>query len=124
MYRFKEYNSGTKERDYDHAIRERANESLEELRNNLEGVPSGFDYVSTTDSKSLLTKTVHPRILTWQDGGLQPSWDSGATFQLRNMLQERNKSAPSGPLPTPEEAATLLQNQAAYTSHLEAESLH
>ncbi|BFZ11607.1 hypothetical protein BsWGS_14646 [Bradybaena similaris] len=132
MYYFRQYsdNHNVERRDYEHSIRERANESLDELRNSLEAVSHRPDYVGSGDGKSQLTRTVHPRILTWEDGRMQPPEDSKAAMQLRNMLSTHTKTSnvqtgqpvQQEALPSPEEAATLLKNQAVYTSHLEAES--
>ncbi|GFO50457.1 serologically defined colon cancer antigen 8 [Plakobranchus ocellatus] len=130
MYYFREYNGTAENRGYEGSIRERANDSLEELKTSLETSPHhppGF--LSGHDSKDHLTQAVHPRILTWEDG-IPSTRQSDAAANLRSMLSDKsqNTSMPhvrpihSGPLPSPEEAATLLKNQTVYMSHLESES--
>ncbi|XP_005104362.1 serologically defined colon cancer antigen 8 homolog [Aplysia californica] len=128
MYYFKGYDSEPEPRGYEQSLRDRANTSLDELRNSLNSAPTGF--VSSGDSKQQLSKSVHPRVLTWQDGGSGPPQRSNAASQLRHLLSNQVQSPPislgppthTGPLPSPEEAAALLKNHAVYTSHLEAES--
>ncbi|GFR68607.1 serologically defined colon cancer antigen 8 [Elysia marginata] len=108
---------------------ERANESLEDLKSSLQASPHQLGFFSVHDSKENLAETVHPRILTWEDGMLSSSRQSGAAAQLRSLLSDRSqmpspqhRPTPAGLLPTPEEAAAMLKNQAVYTSHLESES--
>lgn len=78
---------------YIYSDTERANESLDELRNSLEAVSLRPGYVGSADGKSQLTRTVHPRILTWEDGRMQPPEDSKAAVQLRNLLSTHTKVA-------------------------------
>ncbi|XP_059156316.1 serologically defined colon cancer antigen 8 homolog [Physella acuta] len=119
MYYFREYNEGAERGDYGHSVRERAFESIEELSTNLDGSPSGL--ASGGDSKHYLRKSVHPRILTWEDGNIEEPRHTEAATQLKNTLFA-SMSAPPGPLPSPGEAATLLKNQVVYTAQLEAEA--
>ncbi|CAL1526200.1 unnamed protein product [Lymnaea stagnalis] len=126
MYYFRNYNEGADSGDYEQPIRERATESLDDLRSNLQGAPHVSGFVNSGDSKHNLSKTVHPRILTWEDENEYLPRQSDAAAQLRNKLfsmqESQTHSVKQGQLPSPEEAATLLKNQAVYTSHLEAES--
>lgn len=129
MYYFKDHDGALGNIGYEGLIRERANESLEDLKTSLQASPHQQAFLSSHDSKEHLALTVHPRILTWEDGMPSSSRQSGAAAQLRNMLSDRSqisspqyRSNPAGPLPTPEEAAAMLKNQAVYTSHLESES--
>ena len=72
-------------------ISERANESLEELKSSLHTSPHQLGFLSGRDSKNHLTQAVHPRILTWEDGMLSSSKQSGAAAQLRSMLTDRSQ---------------------------------
>ncbi|KAH9512297.1 hypothetical protein Btru_041405 [Bulinus truncatus] len=126
MYFFRDYNEGAERGDYGYHMRESANERLDELKGSYLEEQDPILLGSIGDNKDHLTKTVHPRILTWEDGSRKHIRHSDAASQLRNTLFSEHdvSKAPVGSLPSPEEAAILLKNQAAYTSHLESESAY
>ncbi|XP_046364378.1 serologically defined colon cancer antigen 8-like [Haliotis rufescens] len=129
MYYFKDYNGGNPTDDLQRSVRDRANESLNELRGAFD-TPSGLPTPSR--AKDDLSRAVHPRILTYEDGGQRPQKYRDAALHLQQMLSpqpERVSDGPDpspvparGPLPTPDEAAIMLQHQASLTHHLESEN--
>ncbi|XP_013060547.2 serologically defined colon cancer antigen 8 homolog isoform X2 [Biomphalaria glabrata] len=116
MYYFKDYGAGSERGDFDYSTKE---ESKENYHDHSQTGRIG-------DGKQNLTKAVHPRILTWEDRSQRSLRQTNAAAQLRNTLLSMQESSdvPLGPLPSPEEAAVLLRNHAAYTSHLESESAY
>ncbi|XP_055957438.1 serologically defined colon cancer antigen 8 homolog [Patella vulgata] len=142
MYSFEEYDADDEVHKYQRSIRDRANDSINELKESLHATPrrnlspprsakspthGSARHGSPIKAKDDLIKAVHPRTLTWHDLENRPPKYRDAAQQLRQMLQdkevpEKENSIPRGPLPTAEEAAQILQNQVGYTNQLEAEN--
>ncbi|KAL5009093.1 hypothetical protein ScPMuIL_014674 [Solemya velum] len=123
MYAYVDENDAVK--NYQKSVRDRANVSLQELEDVLTGRSPN---VSLTDkAKEELTSTVHPHILRWYDGGSRPQKYRNAASHIQQVLQQEDQTPPGptetrGDLPTPEEAAALLQSQSNYSQQLEAEN--
>ncbi|XP_041353123.1 serologically defined colon cancer antigen 8 homolog [Gigantopelta aegis] len=130
MYYFDDYDKTNVVDGYQRSIRDRANENLQTLKG-VFGTRSRSLSPQGRSGKDQLTRTVHPRILTYQDDG-RPQKYTMAASQLEHMLSSKVDTTPQkieasipkplGPLPTPEEAATSLQHQAVYIQQLESEN--
>lgn len=134
MYAYTE--PGDDSEAYQRAVRERANASLHDLDDVLTHSPNATLNTSAR-AKEQLTAAVHPRHLHWYEAEARPQKYRDAASQLHNILKDYEPQAsqylspprhaaplgvPRGPLPSPEELASLLQQQASYVSQIEAEN--
>ncbi|KAK7104432.1 serologically defined colon cancer antigen 8 homolog [Littorina saxatilis] len=138
MYYFEEY-PGQGQSDPHHAVRDRANQSYEALRETLSAPPPPPAASVSPDTKQRLASSVHPRVLTWRDGqahfssppSLQPDFQSGSAAQSLRLLLDRTQVSPGGEggeprpqrdAPSADEVSTLLQQHTAYSHQLESEN--
>ncbi|KAH3848255.1 hypothetical protein DPMN_090614 [Dreissena polymorpha] len=117
---------------YQRAVRERANASLHGLEDVLSGSPNATLNTSTR-AKEQLSAAVNPRHLRWYESEARPQKYRDAVTSLQHILKDSETQAsthgplpppsyPRGPLPSAEETASLLQQQAAYMHQIEAEN--
>ncbi|XP_053409241.1 serologically defined colon cancer antigen 8 homolog [Mercenaria mercenaria] len=119
---------------YQRAVRERANASLHELDDVLTHSPNATLNTSTR-AKEQLSAAVNPRNLRWYESEARPQKYKDAASHLQNILKDETQTTfqspprysqppnvPRGPLPSPEETASLLQQQTAYVNQIEAEN--
>lgn len=119
------YSDGDDVENYQRSVRERANLSLHELDDLLQGTsPSA---TSQSKAKHQLESVLHPRTLRWYEDSNRPSKYKDAASQLNQILgHEPQKPSGSGGqrsgLPSPEELAVIVQTQTDYMYQLEAEN--
>ncbi|WAR19801.1 SDCG8-like protein [Mya arenaria] len=130
MYAYEETRDGAE--SYQRTVRERANASLHDLEDVLTGSPNATLNTSTRAKEQLAT-AVHPRHLRWYEAEARPQKYRDAVTSLQHILKDTETQAstpspvkppslPRGPLPGPEETASLLQQQAAYIQQIESEN--
>lgn len=113
--------------NYQKSVRERANASLHELEDLLQGTSPNTSLQAK--AKHQLESVLHPRTLKWYEENNRPTKYKDAASQLNQILghEPQRLHAAGSPgqrsgLPSTEELAVIIQTQTDYMYQLEAEN--
>ncbi|XP_076099849.1 serologically defined colon cancer antigen 8 homolog [Mytilus galloprovincialis] len=113
--------------NYHRSVRDRANVSLHELEDILQG--TSHHTTLQSQAKHQLESVLHPRTLKWYEENNRPTKYKDAASQLNQILgHEPQRLPPSGNpgqragLPSSEELAVIVQTQTDYMYQLESEN--
>ncbi|CAG2204490.1 SDCCAG8 [Mytilus edulis] len=113
--------------NYHRSVRDRANVSLHELEDILQG--TSHHTTLQSQAKHQLESVLHPRTLKWYEENNRPTKYKDAASQLNQILgHEPQRLPPSGSpgqragLPSSEELAVIVQTQTDYMYQLESEN--